>query len=135
MENYLVMQAGDAVGRVNMKTRGLYYHIDCQCDISGEVMYDLVMQCGNGSVNLGILAPENGSFCLRRQIAVKKVGEGEIRFALKPRHEKMHRNFVPVIEEEPFAYIADLEQAVMARREDAAGILLPEENNAKNTEI
>ena len=71
METFIVTQGADPVGNVQRRREGLYYAMDCRCSLDGEIMYDLVMQCGDVRLNLGILVPEGDAFTLRRKLPVK----------------------------------------------------------------
>lgn len=128
METFIVTQGADPVGNVQRKREGLYYAMECRCSLDGEIMYDLMMQCGDVCLDLGILVPEGDAFTLRRRLPVKSAGEGVPEFYLKPRHMAMTNHLAPVWEQDPFAYIAQLEQAMTEAKEEL-------ENNAKNTEI
>ena len=61
---YEVFSAGQAVGTVQVARQGLYYQFLCQCKLTGEVMFRLIMEDSGGRYDLGILTPEGGAFCL-----------------------------------------------------------------------
>ena len=119
---------GDAqIGTVSVTKQGLYYCIHSRCRLSGQVVFHLRGQWDNKSENLGVLVPEDGIFCLRTKIPVKRAGEGAPRFYIEPRHEKMPEAFIPIRADEPFAYLSRLENAYLKRDGDTIGIMLPEE--------
>ena len=90
-------------------------------------MRKLKVYCGQQETDLGILVPVEDGFGLECRIPRKRLGEGEYRFAVLPRHGKSSGKFIPVYPEEPFAYISRLKHAHMARRNGQAGIILPDE--------
>lgn len=123
---YAVMLGSQKVGTVSIEKQGLYWLILCHCKLTGEVMYDLDMRLGDKREKIGLLTPENGSFCLRAKLPIKRLGQGIPTFSLRPRHDKTDVLFVPLRPEEPFRYLSRLENAHLARKDGALGILLPE---------
>ena len=89
-------------------------------------MYRLECSAGEKKTNLGILVPMDAGFGLDTRFPVSRVGEGELRFVLLPRHDKMkERTFVPVRPEEPFRYMEQLKDAFLETREGQKGAVLP----------
>ena len=124
---YDVKLGPEKLGTVTVTRQGLYWQFLCRCSLSGEVMYDLTIRVGEVQEKLGLLTPENGSFCLRAKLPVKRVGQGSPQFFLQPRHAQVQGLFVPVRPEEPFAYIRRLEQAYLAVQNRQIGVMLQEE--------
>lgn len=124
---YDVKMAGKTIGHVNVWPDGLYLHFSCRCNFSGEVMYQLVLRSQDREENLGLLVPMDSRFGLEKKLPKKQIGQGSLGFFLKPRHEKGENRFVPIRAEEPFAYLRQLEQAVLAVRSGQIGIVLPSE--------
>ena len=135
MQRYEVFQGGQAVGTVEVTCKGLYLIFDCQCNIGGEVMYDLIIKSGAVCNNIGLLMPGQHGYSLHKQIPVKLVGKGPFLFSLQPRHQKMKGLIVPICEGSPFAYLSQLEQAFLIKNREAVSLAFPDENNAKNREI
>lgn len=86
------------------------------------MIYRLTVTCGKNRENLGILIPENGSFVLNTKLAVKKIGEGELFFALKPNQDNHTEKFIPIYPEEPFSYISRLKESFLMVRDGQPGI-------------
>lgn len=122
---YEIMLGGQSVGKVNVDRIGLYYHFDCRCDFTGEVMYRIEVSCGEKAEILGIPVPENGKFILRTKLPVKKLGDGKLAFRALPKHGAMAGKFVPLAPEEPFRYLKRLQEAVLQVRDGKVGVILP----------
>ncbi len=109
------------VGRVQAQKQGLYYVFSCRCSLSGDTVWRLNVSCGDNQVDLGILVPEDGAFCLTTRRPVKTIGEGKLLFTLKPSHESTGTKFAPIYPEEPFAYIQRLKDAFLEERNGQLG--------------
>lgn len=124
--DYPVAYGNQTVGRVQVSRRGLYYHVACRCNISGQVMYRLQASCGDRQTSLGILVPMEQGFGLDSSFPVSRLGEGELRFQLVPRHDEMaERIYVPIRSEEPFAYLSRLQEAFLITRDGQQYAALP----------
>lgn len=123
---YDVMLGLQRMGKVSVRKQGLYWQFDCQCDLSGEVMYDLAVMAGERQVKLGLLTPVNGCFCLYTKLPIKRLGQGSPKFSLQPRHAQMKGQFVPIHPDEPFRYLSRLENAYLAKQEGQFGITFSE---------
>ena len=86
-------------------------------------MCRLQVDCGDNGVDLGVVVPVDGGFGLDTRIPVKRLGTGQMRFLLKPKHDIKHTAFVPVYPEEPFAYIERLKEGFLARKDGQVGIV------------
>lgn len=133
--DYGVYFGEQSVGRAQVTRQGLYYHVVCRCNLSGEVMYRLEVSCGGKRENLGILVPEETGFGLDTRFPVSRVGEGALSFRLMPRHDILQgRKFIPIAPEEPFAYLERLKDAFLAIQDGKKGISIPM-NQDKNIDI
>ena len=122
--SYPVMVGGKQAGKALVERIGLYYHFSCRCRLSGDSIYRLLVTCGAVQTNLGILVPSDGSFVRETKIPVKHIGEGELSFSLSPTQDIHSGTFVPIYPEEPFAYLAQLKEAFLVRRNGQVGIIL-----------
>lgn len=104
--------------------QGLYYRFICRCQISGDILCRLNITCGTQQEDLGIVVPVEGCFGLDTRIPVKRIGEGKPIFSLHPNRETAQTKFVPIVPEEPFAYISRLKNTYLVRRNGQAGILI-----------
>ena len=127
--HYDVTLAGENVGNVQVRKEGLYLSFQCRCHLSGEVMYHLILRQDAREENLGLLVPVGKAYGLEKKLPAKQVGQGNMRFLLRPRHEKSAGRFVPIRAEEPFAYLRFLGEAFLAVRGGEVGAILPCEKN------
>lgn len=121
---YPVSFGGSVVGKVQVKRQGLYYHFDCRCRLSGDVICRLQVRCKNHKENLGIVAPDGEGFALFTRLPVKRIGEGDLTFLLVPKYDRAEKTFAPIYPDEPFAYISRLKKAYLVRQNGQAGIYI-----------
>lgn len=122
-----ILQGMQVIGKAKVTRQGLYYHFRCKCSLSGDVLYKLIVSCGNASESLGVCVPVDGAFGLETRLPVKRLGEGEMRFRAVQKHRELTGMFVPIVPEEPFLYIDKLCRAYYTVREGKRGVMLPNE--------
>ena len=120
--SYPIYLGAEELGQAQVKRQGLYYHFYCECELSGEVIYRVTVSCNGKSESLGIPAPEGTKFTLNSRLPVSKLGQGEPKFQLLPRHPDTDERFVPLSPEEPFTYLQQLKDAYLLRRNGRLGI-------------
>ena len=128
---YEVCLGKEPAGKVRVTREGLYYRFRCRCRLSGDVVCRLAVRCADREENLGVLVPEGDGFSLDRHLPVKNLGEGEMSFFLMPKHEGLRGEFIPICPEEPFAYIARLKDAFLARQNGQTGIVIKEKQGTE----
>ena len=121
---FSVTVCGKHAGKVLVQRQGLYYRFTCRCNLAGDIIYRLMVTCGNVRENLGILVPKEESFVLDTKLPVKSIGEGDMSFTLIPKHEAYSGTFVPISPEEPFAYISRLKKSFLILRDGQPGIYI-----------
>ena len=126
---YDIMLADKPIGTASVKREGLYYSFRCHCRLSGDVIYKLVVSCGDKAESLGVCVPRGNSFGLETRLPVKRLGEGSLAFRAVPKHMELEGRFVPIRADEPFAYIDRLHKAHLEIRGNQTGILFPEEDS------
>lgn len=130
MENkYSILSGDQSIGTACVRRCGLYYHISCRCDLSGEVPYKVIVFGGDNKADLGICVPMENSFGLDVRIPIKRIGEGALLFRAKPKRRSCAGDFVPVIPEEPFRYLSQLGRSYLERRNDQVGVLLQSDSS------
>lgn len=112
------------VGQAIIEKLGLYYNISCTCSLTGQVIYRVIVRCGDREENLGVCVPGKESFVLHTKIPIKRLGEGEFSFRAVPRHGELQGKFIPLCPEEPFGYIDRLYAAYLSVRENKVGIII-----------
>ncbi len=118
---YDVASDGRTVGRVHVERQGLYLRFECRCQMPERGMFRLVIDCGGHAENLGILMPDGR---LATRIPAKRIGAGELRFRLLPKDQPWERKFIPVVSEEPFAYLMQLGQAALEVHQGQVGVTI-----------
>ena len=108
--------------------QGLYYRFVCRCKLTGEVVCRLYISCGGQQENLGVVVPSGDGFGLDTRLPVKRFREGEPSFSLIPKHEMVSGQFVPIVPEEPFAYIERLKTSFLVRKYGQLGIEIDGQN-------
>jgi hypothetical protein len=121
---YPILLGGEVQGQALVNRQGLYCCITCRCRLSGEVMYKVILRCGDHQEDLGILVPQNGGFCLQKRIPAKLLTGGELSFLAVPKHKPLAGKFVPLSPETPFPYLTKLENAYLARQNGQTGIVI-----------
>ena len=126
MAEYVLNLGKDPVGKVQVLRQGLYYRFVCRCRLTGEVVYRLMVRCGEKNENLGILVRAGDGFGLDKKVPASHLGEGEMAFLLLPKNDRINGTFVPIHPDEPFAYITRLQDAFFERQGQQAGVIIKE---------
>ena len=124
---YEVFFGTQQAGKVQVLRQGLYYRFVCRCKITGDVVCRLYVSCGGHQENLGVVVPTGEGFGLDTRLPVKRFREGEPTFSLLPKHEGVPGKFVPIVPEEPFAYIERLKTSFLVRKYGQMGILVEDQ--------
>lgn len=119
---FSVTRNGNPCGKVTVSRQGLYYKIRCRCILPSEDIFRLQAACGIRRENLGVLVPVQDRFGLDTRIPVKQLGEGELAFTVISKRQPVQGNFVPILDEEPFAYISRLKKSFLEIKNGQVGI-------------
>lgn len=130
--DYEVFFGTRRAGKVQVQRQGLYYCFHCRCQLTGDVVCRLYVSCGAERINLGVVVPVDGGFGLDTRLPVKRFREGEPSFSLAPKHEESSGQFVPIVPEEPFAYIERLKTSFLVRKYGQMGIMLENQSVISN---
>ena len=120
------------MGKVQVTRQGLYYRFVCRCKCDGDMVCRLYVSCGGKQENLGVVVPMGDGFGLDTRQPVKRFREGEPSFSLIPKHEPSSGQFVPIIPEEPFAYIERLKTSFLVKKYGQIGILVEDQRVSSN---
>lgn len=112
------------VGTAAIEKTGLYWKIQCLCNIKSEAFFMVYATGREKSLCLGMLAPEKGKLALRRSIACKQLPLDIIRFHVAPKRPKEKIHFAPIYPEEPFSYLQRLKNSRLEVRQNIKGIAL-----------
>lgn len=119
-EIYNVTYHGEQVGTAIIRIQGLYYLVECSCDLPKNQRVNLFV---NGN-DLGILVPENGSFCLSKKIPRKSISGDLTQFYLVNRVDREDSILIPVCTERPFSNIEELHNGRFLHTEEGPMIQL-----------
>ena len=124
---YDIVLGNEIVGKANVSEEGLYYHFACDCHLSGGVMYQIKLLSEGKEYNLGICVPIGDHFGVKTKVPIKNIGPNNFTFYIEPRHTEIKGKFVPIIADEPFAYIDKLETAFLDKQNGKQGIWIKED--------
>lgn len=122
--NYGIYLDKELIGKAQVLRKGLYYQIYCRCRLSGDTFYQMLVSCGEKQENLGTVVPADCGFGLETKIPVKRLGEGAFAFSLISKTEGGKGKFTPIYPDEPFAYLAQLKNAYLVRRNGVVGVMI-----------
>lgn len=120
---YDVKLGTEAMGKVYVMKKGLYYRFECACSLCGDIMHDLTLQVGEQEIHLGLLIPQNGVWRVNTQLPIKQVGKGIPTFYIKPRHIHMNGQVYHVKPDEPFRYLDSLESMYLTKQNNKIVLL------------
>lgn len=121
---YPILLGQETVGEADVTKEGLYYRFDCRCSFAGESMFRLHAVCDGKEAMLGLPVPEGEGFVLRTKVPAKRLGQGDLSVRAVGKHRLEEGRFIPLSPQEPFAYIAQLKNAYLAKKEGITGVLL-----------
>ena len=119
MQIYPVFFGEEIIGEARMSREGLYYNIVCQANLQEKKIYRLFLVHKEGTVDLGVLLPNQHGFSLRKNIPVKNISTEEIRFVIAG---SIHVKYIPIDDVSPFLSISNLLQARFERKDGKAYI-------------
>ena len=120
---YDIYRGAEKIGKAEVTREGLYYRFRCFCDLPEGEIYRLTVNCGSKAENLGIPIPSGDGFWLSARLPMSRFSDGEPFFRAIPKEQQL---WVPVLPEQPFAYLAELENAVLEERGGEMGLLISE---------
>ena len=124
MKEYTILLGAQSVGQAQVRRDGLYYDFRCRCRFSGDVIMKIAVSCGAKSEILGTPVPQGKDFVLHKKLPIKYFGEGEFKFRAVPKQAQLDGFFVPIRQDEPFAYLNRLKNARLQRRGGVLGVVL-----------
>ena len=112
------------VGTCTLRREGLYIRIVCSCDRVVNGICRLMMQCSDGSADLGILIPVGNGLGLDRKLSSKALPKREPRFTVRISDKQSKEIFVPVKDGESFACLAGLAESRFGKQGEEAGVFI-----------
>lgn len=128
MKTFDITYNNQPVGKAKVSVEGLYYKVSCRCQLPEKVIYRIYLISGDVKLDLGICVPQDAYFVLNKKIPVKQIQKGEFSFYVyeKRNHEEIVRS-IPVANNLPFSFIAQLEQARLEIRGNQHYIMFSDE--------
>ena len=112
------------VGNCMTHREGLYIRFVCRCARISDSICRLLLRCGNGNVDLGVLIPVEGGYGLDRKLPVRNIPEGEPRFCVKLQGEQSAKRFIQVRDGEKFVFLSGLADARFGKQDGKTGVFL-----------
>jgi len=115
------------IGQVDVSRQGLYYRFSGRCKYHGDNFCRLMIRSGDVTHSLGVMVPEGPEFTMEKQLPVKQFGNEKPYFYVPSREaDTSQGKFVPISQEEPFAYLTKLKRAFFSCRDGSIGAWIPE---------
>ena len=108
MMKFPVVFGQENVGTAEVCEKGLYYDIRAMCRLAGQVPCRLMAGAGEQILNLGVLVPTDGTFCLETKVARKKLCHGELSFWISGENQTAGDTMTPLRSDEPFPFLEKL---------------------------
>ena len=122
------MDKDNVAGTVRISKEGLYYHIQCICDLPDNDICRLTANTDSGQMDLGVCVPMGNKFGLDTRVSVRKFGGGEPRFWILRGKAAASERYIPIIPELQFDRIEVLKKARLTKQDGNLGILYSEQN-------
>ena len=119
MDTYSIYFGDQAIGEATVNKQGLFYNIQCLCKLSGSVPFRVMVK-GDREVDLGLCVPIGDRFGLKASIPINKVGNSQLHFWIRPKHNHRIRDCATVSPDEPFQYLSKLKDAYLVSRNELA---------------
>ena len=113
MMHYPAVLGQETVGTVDVQKIGLYYTIQANCRLSGEVPCKLIANAGDQTLDLGTFVPKDDHFCIHTKVAQKKLCNGELSFRVSTKHRPSDYPMIPLHPDEPFRYLEKMTEGFL----------------------
>lgn len=107
---YPVMLEDEKIGVVQVKKKGLYLEIICECSGLRKDFYRLEMKLSDRSISLGLLICEGSLFVTRKRIPRKLIGEEIPRFSVYPIRNSKDLVAIPLTKGKPITNLKQLRE-------------------------
>lgn len=123
MDKYDLQYNGQSIGFVEVEKAGCFYRFFSRFTSREKTQLHLVVHCNTLRYDLGLCVQYKDQYGTEKRVPIRQIGEGPMTFLLENIDV-----FVPIFEEEPFAYLDKLINSRFEKRYDTKGILLRQEN-------
>ena len=126
VNTYDVFLNGKEIGTASLEKEGLYWKINCRCNVPNDVPYEVLLRAGE-HINLGLLVKEETIYCLTRRIAMKRIGEAPLYFEARARNAKPPEVFQSIVSDAPFAYLEEIKGCKLEEKDCQVGLIIRQE--------
>ena len=120
---YEIYYRGEIVGQASVERQGLYFSFLCSVNMQEKGRYRIIVSQNEYKTDLGICLPQDGGYLLTKKIPIKRFSDSRFSFAISDGHNE--ERFVPIVNQEPFAYLSDLEKGRLAFQDGVPGVIFP----------
>ena len=121
MREYCVTNDGRVLGTVTVQEDGLYTLFCSVCTLEFGNIFRLRLCCGDVTMDLGVLTPENGIFRLQKRMPTKRIPKGELAFTVVTKTERTDDRLTRVYSDQPFPNLQNIQNAyLIIQGEDCA---------------
>lgn len=121
-----IYMGSEAVGKATLTKEGLYWKIRCQCRLASDEAHRVTVRAGE-EIDLGILVPENGEYCLTKRIAMKRFADAQPQFYIKTHSPDTEENNQPTTPKKSVEPITPEESVEPINPEESVPPNIPEE--------
>ncbi len=121
---YEITLDNQTVGWAKVTVQGLYYKMECCCNLDKHQLGRVIVTCNGNEVDLGLCVPMGKQFGVNTRIPIKRLGNGEMCFEIRQNTTAKTQCFIPIVENERFLYLQYLNKAFLCCRNGQLGIIL-----------
>ncbi len=115
---------GEIAGSVCVTKEGLYTRFFCRCKLPDGQIYRLFVFCDGRGTDLGICVPQGEYYVVNKMVPSRQTGDGEMCFQVLSAADKPKDKVIPVLCNEPFLLISQLERMRLCVDNGRYGILV-----------
>ena len=119
----ILNEEGKSVGEAAVQTTGLYYQIDCRCKLRTDRRWRIWVRSDAQESDLGLCVPRGDGVGLYSCLPCKHIGNGKLRFYVRPAQYDSDDDFIELREDTPCACISRLREGKLAMRADKVGVV------------
>lgn len=108
-----LIYSNDICGAVSVTKEGLYYKIQCRCDLPTKGIYHMIIQSDENKIDLGICVPKDGRFGIDTRIPTRNINTDSVRFVLIEKESDSEKSKFLLESSMPFPYLEQLETAYL----------------------
>lgn len=131
LDKFDVTYHGNIVGSVCTTREGLYTRFQCTCHLPDNEIYRLLMTCGEGEQDLGVLIPDGQQFAVNKRLQNKYITNKEMAFQIIPSSRQNNEKVFSISSDKPFDHIPMLEYARLSKQNGSYQIMITDQPRSK----